>query len=41
MSELVAWLQVSGNLSDHDLPIQFGDQTQYVGQCDATESHWL
>ena len=30
MSELVAWLQVSGSLSDHDLPIQFGDQTQYV-----------
>ena len=27
---VVEWLQVSGNLSDHDLPIQFGDQTQYV-----------
>ncbi len=30
IAEVVAWLQVSGNLSDHNLPIQFGDQTQYV-----------
>ena len=30
IATVVEWLQVSGDLSDHDLPIQFGDQTQYV-----------
>lgn len=30
IAAVVEWLQVSRNLSDHDLPIRFGDQTHYI-----------